>query len=99
MSWPISSSRCSACATSCPAAGSSAPYPPRLSVIGVSHHDRLLPVGPGGDDVGRDCAQFLDAPQVFASRLGQAFVGLDAHRALLPAGELVVDRHAALELL
>src|SRR3954471_20682084 len=64
----------------------------------MAHDDGLVALRPGRDQVDRHRAQLLDALQVLARRLGQAAVRLHAERALHPAGQLLVDRHAALEL-
>src|SRR3954468_9785227 len=65
----------------------------------MPHHDGLLAIRTGRDDVDWNRAQLLDAPQVIACGLRQALVVLDADGALLPPRQLVVHRHAALELL
>src|ERR1051326_4377415 len=65
----------------------------------MAAHDRLLAIRARGDEVDRYAGELLDAPQVGLRVLRQAIEAFYADRTLHPAGQLLVDRMAALELL
>src|SRR3954470_6443763 len=65
----------------------------------MAHDDGLLTLRASRDDVDRNGAKLLYAPQVIACGLRQALVVFHADGALLPAGQLVVYRYATFQLL